>query len=67
MMRIERVVYLEQHLNELAAVARFCAKSYSKIRISNESWVIVGSVAEHTITNFHLTCGNSARNSWEST
>ena len=28
----------------------------SKIRISNESWVIVGSVAEPTITNFHLTC-----------
>ena len=42
---IEHVVYLKQNLNEMAAVARFCAKkSYSKIRVSNESWVIVGSV-----------------------
>ena len=36
--------------HEIAAAARFCAKSCSEIRISNKSWVIVGSATEPMIT-----------------
>ena len=50
------MVYLKQNVNGMAIIASFCDKSIPKIRISNETWVIVGSVAEPTITNFHLTC-----------
>ena len=32
---------------------------------SNETWVIVGSVAEPTITKFHLSCGEEPSSYWE--
>ena len=54
---IEHVVYLKQNVNGMAIIATFCAKNNAKIRISNETWVIVGSVTEPTITKFHLSCG----------
>ena len=50
----EHVVYLKQNVNGMAIIASFCDKSIPKIRISNE---IVGSVAEPTITKFHLSWG----------
>ena len=53
----EHVVYLKQNVNGMAIIASFCDKSIPKIRISNETWVIVGSVAEPTITKFHLSWG----------
>ena len=53
----EHVVYLKQNVNGMAIIASFCDKNIPKIRISNETWVIVGSVAEPTITKFHLSWG----------
>ena len=60
----EHVVYLEQNLNGMAIIASFCDKNITKIRISNETWVIVGSVAKPTITNFHLSCGEEPSSYW---
>ena len=57
----EHVVYLKQNLNGMGIIASFCDKSNPKIRVSNETWVIVGSVAEPTITNFHFTCAAIAQ------
>ena len=54
---IEHVVYLKKNVNGMAIIASFCAKSNPQIRISNETWVIVGIVAEPTITKFHFTWG----------